>query len=495
MDKMTIYEQCRISIHALREEGDQDYPRMLGVAGNFYPRPPRGGRPLKLWSDEAAELFLSTPSARRATRWGTCLPHPERDFYPRPPRGGRHAGVHRQRSEVQFLSTPSARRATPLLVAAQHDGVISIHALREEGDHDAPLLLQYGVGISIHALREEGDVFTSELHGLCGDISIHALREEGDKSQDHGCQHFGDFYPRPPRGGRLSLSMNETSGRSFLSTPSARRATTSATATSAKQRNFYPRPPRGGRRPTPRALPGKVEFLSTPSARRATILLLYSRLHRQNFYPRPPRGGRHCPGRTPVHHNHISIHALREEGDCCLVDAKGVSWEFLSTPSARRATSTSTIQYSQTWEFLSTPSARRATRLRSALSSRSPDFYPRPPRGGRLLLFAMVYLPSQFLSTPSARRATILWKNWKRFMGISIHALREEGDQDTKTGEIYKGDFYPRPPRGGRRYRNITGANWKQFLSTPSARRATNTGTYTDQTKIFLSTPSARRAT
>ena len=45
MDKMTIYEQCRISIHALREEGD-------GLAGyrhagtvNFYPRPPRGGRP------------------------------------------------------------------------------------------------------------------------------------------------------------------------------------------------------------------------------------------------------------------------------------------------------------------------------------------------------------------------------------------------------------------------------------------------------------------
>ena len=33
-----------------------------------------------------------------------------------------------------------------------------------------------------------------------------------------------------------------------------------------------------------------------------------------------------------------------------------------------------------------------------------------------------------FLSTPSARRATILWDNFKYFMGISIHALREEGD-------------------------------------------------------------------
>ena len=41
-----------------------------------------------------------------------------------------------------------------------------------------------------------------------------------------------------------------------------------------------------------------------------------------------------------------------------------------------------------------------------------------------------------------------------RWTDISIHALREEGDQDTETGEIYKGDFYPRPPRGGRPIRH-----------------------------------------
>ena len=34
----------------------------------------------------------------------------------------------------------------------------------------------------------------------------------------------------------------------------------------------------------------------------------------------------------------ISIHALREEGDLELVDAVESSSEFLSTPSARRAT-------------------------------------------------------------------------------------------------------------------------------------------------------------
>ncbi len=56
--------------------------------------------------------FLSTPSARRATR---DLPNSIRcpgNFYPRPPRGGRQAHTGQQHGQKQFLSTPSARRAT-----------------------------------------------------------------------------------------------------------------------------------------------------------------------------------------------------------------------------------------------------------------------------------------------------------------------------------------------------------------------------------------------
>ena len=34
----------RISIHALREEGDCSGLAALGIILNFYPRPPRGGR-------------------------------------------------------------------------------------------------------------------------------------------------------------------------------------------------------------------------------------------------------------------------------------------------------------------------------------------------------------------------------------------------------------------------------------------------------------------
>ena len=56
-------------------------------------------------------------------------------FYPRPPRGGRRVFLDEDQSDI----------------------LISIHALREEGDdHDIDRIAASGE-ISIHALREEGD--------------------------------------------------------------------------------------------------------------------------------------------------------------------------------------------------------------------------------------------------------------------------------------------------------------------------------------------------
>ena len=79
-------------------------------------------------------LFLSTPSARRAT--GIIIGCPE----------GQEISIHALREEgdvsscsssgnlSRFLSTPSARRATLMILAASKNSTISIHALREEGD-------------------------------------------------------------------------------------------------------------------------------------------------------------------------------------------------------------------------------------------------------------------------------------------------------------------------------------------------------------------------
>ena len=57
----------RISIPALREEGDNLLHEWYHGGANFYPRPPRGGRLRILNNFNNVELFLSPPSARRAT--------------------------------------------------------------------------------------------------------------------------------------------------------------------------------------------------------------------------------------------------------------------------------------------------------------------------------------------------------------------------------------------------------------------------------------------
>ena len=60
-------------------------------------------------------------------------------------------------------------------------------------------------------------------------------------------------------------------------------------------------------------------------------------------------------------------------------------------------------------------------------------------------------LNALFLSTPSARRATFRVSRQSGSKRISIHALREEGDEMPIYSIPGIENFYPRPPRGGRR--------------------------------------------
>ena len=237
---------------------------------HFYPRPPRGGRRARPAPTRTSMVFLSTPSARRATLIAKHGSPSKGDFYPRPPRGGRLSDVQSWLILLLFLSTPSARRAT--------------------------------------SSKDQRDRFRS--------ISIHALREEGD---------FFSFSASP-------------SSRLFLSTPSARRATCCTDHRHWLQKDFYPRPPRGGRlRIGPSSFcykqisihalreEGDLShllsttlshlFLSTPSARRATSRVPTNNGRFTYFYPRPPRGGRLSAVLYLSSNIPISIHALREEGD------------------------------------------------------------------------------------------------------------------------------------------------------------------------------------
>ena len=170
--------------------------------------------------------------------------------------------------------------------------------------------------------------------------------------------------------------------------------------------HFYPRPPRGGRRLFSSFSISSWIFLSTPSARRATFSRLTGFYGKIDFYPRPPRGGRPAVPSLIGAAANISIHALREEGD--LRQAFQVQKYYISIHALREeGDEQANLAKVIAGTFLSTPSARRATGGSGTGHSQGDDFYPRPPRGGRLRSTWAI-----LCSRP-----------------ISIHALREEGDQ------------------------------------------------------------------
>ena len=81
-----------------------------------------------------------------------------------------------------------------------------------------------------------------------------------------------------------------------------------------------------------------------------------------------------------------------------------------------------------TREFLSTPSARRATACRSVHPQRSRISIHALREEGDDDRAEHACDGLQFLSTPSARRATFRCPASPSSTSISIHALREEGD-------------------------------------------------------------------
>ena len=115
----------------------------------------------------------------------------------------------------------------------------------------------------------------------------------------------------------------------------------------------------------------------------------------------------------------ISIHALRGEGDGDHRASPISILLFQSTPSVGRATIMSIITFS-VCKFQSTPSVGRATFKRAE-------------------------------------------RNANRF-GISIHALRGEGDYPQKLSACPREYFNPRPPWGGRPFDRLA-HNLEYFIS------------------------------
>ena len=190
-------------------------------------------------------IFLSTLSLRRATP------------------GARHAN-----SQQEFLSTLSLRRATRVVEPGFANRLISIHALLAESDRAA--------SITPTASRN------FYPRSRCGER----------RQQPGGTTKTTYFYPRSPCGERQYQILDDTSGATFLSTLSLRRATAR------------------------RAL-GFVD----PDISIHALLAesdCYSLRHSTpcwHFYPRSPCGERLENTLSKIINRSISIHALLAESD------------------------------------------------------------------------------------------------------------------------------------------------------------------------------------
>ena len=217
--------------------------------------------------------------------------------------------------------------------------------------------------ISIHALRGEGDLISKHLYICVARISIHALRGEGDDNRDKDRERRQNFNPRPPWGGRQcrqcdnrdkdrisihalrgegdekdtayknisNISIHALRGEGdmtgrvneptaiYISIHALRGEGDYTTYINyEKGKHFNPRPPWGGRLPKTSHSHSCAPFQSTPSVGRATAI------------------SQVCLSTCA-----ISIHALRGEGDVEAFLNAPTTRKFQSTPSVGRATTRS----------------------------------------------------------------------------------------------------------------------------------------------------------
>ena len=202
------------------------------------------------------------------------------------------------------------------------------------------------------------------------------------------------------------------------------------------RKNFNPRPPRGERRLRHQITAPGLVFQSTPSARRATVR---DQLLRRGV--------------------EISIHALREESDCCPSNALLKTVLFQSTPSARRATLADSVPWRGWYHFNPRPprgerppTRRSPSRRRMYFNPRPPRgerrdrvrrvaayrqyFNPRPPRGERPFPAATATSGINFNPRPPRGERHRQRRKGHRGACISIHALREESDEALDAVEL-----------------------------------------------------------
>ena len=200
-------------------------PRASNTCRTFYPRPPRGGRHLDVGQrHKCMGLSIHVPRVGDDPAKMDAIAGRMKTFYPRPPRGGRPAFLLPHIDVYAFLSTSPAWGTTPIAFA-----IISTHACflstspawGTTSSRQGRILCS---SLSIHVPRVGDDQAGRDSWSVPSLLSIHVPRVGDDTNVFAKSACMTDFYPRPPRGGRL---INGVLHKRYDA--------------------FYPRPPRGGR--------------------------------------------------------------------------------------------------------------------------------------------------------------------------------------------------------------------------------------------------------
>ena len=282
----------------------------------------------------------------------------------------------------------------------------------------------------------------------------------------------------PARGATITDSETRRA-QIFLSTLPARGATLSVLPGGVILGYFYPRSPRGERRWACRRQWSR-SAISIHAPREGSDGRLPLVSSRQEISIHAPREGSDKARPRVEIEIIISIHAPREGSDFELFLADQRAKKFLSTLPARGATGARPGQAYPGLISIHAPregSDTRGTSRRGAAE----DFYPRSPRGERpaydrrgliprdISIHApregsddspllSPEIPCRFLSTLPARGATKSRKAQRLFQNLFLSTLPARG------ATVYRvpprasaSNFYPRSPRGERRYDNEQG--------------------------------------
>ena len=195
-----------------------------GMPTNFYPRSPRGERPVVticfapfcyisihapregsdkagVWTKMVTDVFLSTLPARGATRSCSAHPHPMCYFYPRSPRGERLVLLGLLYFDKLFLSTLPARGATPpsprICRASTFLSTLPARGATWMAASASPASSPF-----LSTLPARGATGVRDMVRPPGIISIHAPREGSDQFLAAADADTDNFYPRSPRGER-----------------------------------------------------------------------------------------------------------------------------------------------------------------------------------------------------------------------------------------------------------------------------------------------------